>query len=125
MNDKFICDIPCMDVGEEYDIGIADDLSVLCMLMLCCLGIDRKINGERTVYYASLYLTFFIHFSKLCRLHCSGHLLIYHLYGCNRSYLGHIYAARITYLYGILYYAYLLLQGRIGQECHIRKEQQL
>ena len=114
-----------MDIGEEDHIRISHDLSVRSALMLCSLGENSQIHGQRTIHDTSGDLAVFIHLCELSCLNRSGHLFIYHLYRSHGSHLGILYATGVSYADRIIYEAHLILQCGIGHKSHISQEQEL
>ena len=71
-----------MDIREQQYICIPLNLTVGCALMLGCLGIDRQVKRQRSVYDTAGDLSFFAHLSQFCRIYGNGHLGIYNLNCC-------------------------------------------
>ena len=50
MYDCFVYQVAGMDIREQQYICIPLNLTVGCALMLGCLGIDRQVKRQRSVY---------------------------------------------------------------------------
>ena len=93
--------------------------------MFCSLRINGQVEGKRSVNNTAGDLSFLAHLCQLGGLYGYGHFRVNHLNSGQRGYLGGGNAAGMSHFYGIFNNMYLVLQRRVGHECHVGEEQQL